>query len=167
MPMPKKDPMVKSCEACGGMMIQPRWKSGKLDGTFKNRRYCSLRCYGKAQTKAHVQKSSAHRRAQRQIQKVSCNRCGAQKALHCHHKDRNPQNNAPVNIEVLCHRCHEQEHIAAGDWGKGRRLPLKVCPICRKTFRPKKARTLLCGKKACRSQWGRRSAALRWASKTE
>jgi len=49
-----------------------------------------------------------------------CSRCGATKRLDIHHKDRDKKNQAPENREVLCHRCHMQEHAKAGETGWNR-----------------------------------------------
>ena len=163
MPMPKKEAQVKQCEVCGGLMIQPRWRNGKLDATFQKRRFCSVKCYGVSLTKTVVTRNAAHRRAQRAIPAIMCDQCGATKHLHRHHRNRNPQDNTAKNVRILCHRCHEKEHIQAGDWGKGRRLPAKICPCCQRQFQPRKATTLLCGRSECRAEWGRRSAARRWS----
>ena len=38
-----------------------------------------------------------------------CIKCGNPKAER-HHKDENPLNNAPDNVEALCRRCHTLEH---------------------------------------------------------
>ena len=43
----------------------------------------------------------------------ACHRCdhdGSESRLGIHHRDRNKHNQAPGNLEVLCHRCHMQEH---------------------------------------------------------
>ena len=42
-----------------------------------------------------------------------CHRCGhdgSESRLGIHHRDRNKHNQAPNNLEVLCHRCHMREH---------------------------------------------------------
>lgn len=42
-----------------------------------------------------------------------CNRCGLEapeKQLEIHHKDRNRKNNELINLEVLCAKCHKEEH---------------------------------------------------------
>lgn len=46
-----------------------------------------------------------------------CSRCGSTKRLDIHHKDRDKRNQAPDNREILCHRCHMQEHAKAGETG--------------------------------------------------
>ena len=41
-----------------------------------------------------------------------CERCGYSKyeILQVHHKDRNRQNNALTNLELICPNCHSEEH---------------------------------------------------------
>jgi 5-methylcytosine-specific restriction endonuclease McrA len=49
-----------------------------------------------------------------------CSRCGhdgSESRLDIHHIDRDKQNQAPENLEILCHRCHMREHAAAGETG--------------------------------------------------
>lgn len=53
-----------------------------------------------------------------------CQRCGWREEpaiLHVHHKDRNRQNHAKKNYEVLCPNCHFMEHYRAGDRGRALR----------------------------------------------
>ena len=61
-----------------------------------------------------------------------CNRCGYHDniaAITVHHKDRNRQNPAIENLEVLCANCHAIEHWAVQNLGhetaRGGRLPCK------------------------------------------
>ena len=49
-----------------------------------------------------------------------CERCqhdGSESRLGVHHKNRNKHDHRPKNIEILCHRCHMQEHAKAGETG--------------------------------------------------
>jgi 5-methylcytosine-specific restriction endonuclease McrA len=46
-----------------------------------------------------------------------CQRCRSTERLDIHHKDRDKQNQAPANLQVLCHRCHMQEHARAKETG--------------------------------------------------
>jgi len=41
-----------------------------------------------------------------------CERCGSTDRLQRHHKDENPNNNRPENIEFLCWDCHMRHHKA-------------------------------------------------------
>ena len=41
-----------------------------------------------------------------------CNRCGYDKFVVVHHKDRNHSNNDLSNLEILCPNCHALEHWA-------------------------------------------------------
>src|SRR3990167_2980963 len=45
-----------------------------------------------------------------------CSRCPWTKRLDIHHKDRDKRNQSPENLEVLCHRCHMQEHRHEIGW---------------------------------------------------
>ena len=49
-----------------------------------------------------------------------CQRCdhdGSRSRLGIHHIDRDKHNQKPSNLEVLCHRCHMQEHAEAKETG--------------------------------------------------
>lgn len=50
-----------------------------------------------------------HRKAAELYELTDCERCGKPGEAR-HHRDRNPENNAPENIEVLCLKCHRLEH---------------------------------------------------------
>lgn len=53
-----------------------------------------------------VKRISANARARRNyVSPHPCELCGSAKVEH-HHKDNNPWNNAPYNIQWLCRRCH-------------------------------------------------------------
>lgn len=42
----------------------------------------------------------------------NCSRCGSEKFICVHHIDRNRDNNNYENLEILCKRCHQEEHGA-------------------------------------------------------
>ena len=42
-----------------------------------------------------------------------CERCDQLGTLR-HHRDENPLNNEPENVEILCHRCHAKAHGLRG-----------------------------------------------------
>lgn len=113
---PKKEPARKPCERCSREMVQPRWANGKLDSLFAYRRFCSTTCAGYRITD---KPTSGRKRAQRATPMQKCNRCPQTIGLQRHHKDRNPMNNDPTNIEVLCQACHTDDHKTDGTWGHG------------------------------------------------
>ena len=48
-----------------------------------------------------------------------CERCqhdGSDSRLGCHHRNRDKHDQRLENLEVLCHRCHMQEHRAEIGW---------------------------------------------------
>lgn len=61
-------------------------------------------------------KKRASERGRKEAQKLyslegkNCNRCPATADLIRHHVDRNTDNNASGNIEILCRGCHSAEH---------------------------------------------------------
>src|ERR1700733_12628909 len=102
----------KNCLHCDALMLRPRWKNGKLDATFKGRKFCSLNCYGAfVESLGLAKHKSGRKNAQRRVKMNECNRCHATARLQRHHIDRNPKNNDLSNIEVLCQICHKQEHL--------------------------------------------------------
>lgn len=108
MPHQKVDP-EKNCEICGTALTRKRFASGRLEdrNVFLKRRHCSQAC---ANSRAVVQADS-HRWRARQIKpKDRCEDCGATEKLHIHHIDRNPANNEPSNLAVLCSSCHQKRH---------------------------------------------------------
>lgn len=102
---------------------------------------------------------AGRKEAQRRYPITSTDRCAAccgTETLQRHHKDRNPTNNAPENIEIVCVDCHAKEH---------RRVKPRPCVICRRVYQPERGRRgKLCPDPQCLKEMGRRSAALRWAS---
>lgn len=161
--MSKKTPMEKDCIQCGDRMIQPKWKNGNFDSRFHKRKFCGRACYRDWRLAQPPPTDDAgRRRAQKSFVSLHCSRCRATVALVRHHKNRNPMDNSPGNVEVLCHSCHNREH------GPERRtLKPKKCPVCKTTFRPRKARDKLCKNIDCRREYGRRSARRRWGTKAK
>lgn len=58
-----------------------------------------------------VGKSGGYIRAQKMYPAVECAKCGSTKRLQRHHVDRDPTNNTPANVEVLCESCHKALHV--------------------------------------------------------
>jgi hypothetical protein len=111
--------------------------------------------------------NSGHKAAQRMYKAERCSLCGGTTTLQRHHIDRNPTNNDPSNVQILCQHCHAEEHKVAMDWGRGM-VKQRTCAVCGAIFQPTRSRRgKLCGKPECLREMGRRSAELRWRQKTE
>lgn len=108
MSIPQKADPEKSCVVCGEPLTRKRFASGRLEdrGVFLRRTHCSQRC---ANTRSTVTKSAHHYRAQKHREET-CEECGTTSALHVHHKDRNPSNDAVENLATLCGSCHLKLH---------------------------------------------------------
>lgn len=85
--------------------------------------------------------SAKHRRAQRLVKLGLCERCGKQ-GEHRHHKDDDPGNNEPSNIQVLCCKCHfiidgrlERLHARNRELAKIFKPP-KPCCNCKRPYKP-------------------------------
>ena len=66
---------------------------------------------------------------------------------HVHHRDHNPLNNDPANLEVMSREDHERLH------GEERRVhpDEKTCEVCRRSFKPnpRKRKRQKCCSPAC------------------
>jgi len=60
---------------------------------------------------------SAARLARRIGHCERCNHDGSESRLRVHHKNRDKHDHRLENLEILCHRCHMQEHATAGETG--------------------------------------------------
>ena len=114
-----------------------------------------------------MEPNSGRKQAQRMYDAKACEMCGGIETLQRHHRNGKATDNGPANIAILCQPCHTKVHMLIGDWGHGR-VPVRECAVCGEMFQPsRRRRGKLCGQKECRSEWGRRSAASRWASRAE
>lgn len=62
--------------------------------------------------------NSDYRELAKRHKKLICERCSYDKyteILEVHHKDRNRQNNSIENLEIVCPRCHAEEHFLNKD----------------------------------------------------
>ncbi|MGR2681598.1 HNH endonuclease signature motif containing protein [Chromobacterium haemolyticum] len=110
--------------------------------------------------------NTGRKAAQRIFKATACERCGSTETLQRHHKDRNPANNSPENVEILCLKCHKADHMLDGTWGRGTVEPA-TCKVCSQEFLPKRTRrSSICGA-ACLAEWGRVNAAKRWNTSRE
>jgi 5-methylcytosine-specific restriction endonuclease McrA len=54
----------------------------------------------------------AHQRLRARLMQLHplCQRCGTDWSRHLHHRNRDPHDRRPSNVEMLCQRCHAAEH---------------------------------------------------------
>lgn len=109
MAIPQKPDPYRECEMCGKPLIRKRFASGRLEDrtAFLKRRHCSRTC---GNSRKEIQLDSHRWRARQITPKDSCEGCGTSERLHVHHHDRNPANNDPTNLAVLCASCHLTLH---------------------------------------------------------
>lgn len=86
-----------NCQACRKLLT-------------KNRKYCNRQCmavgYEGRIKRLNVKNS---RRQSGKVLKKNCELCG-NPAKHVHHRDENPINNTPSNLQSLCVSCHRLSH---------------------------------------------------------
>lgn len=102
----------RNCRGCGEPIER---KPKESPSSFKRRTCCDAACKhlmtGKLKTKAFVRdESTLHWRARKLKAPGPCEECGNPKARDVHHKDKNPRNNSPDNLERLCSICHAGRH---------------------------------------------------------
>ena len=52
---------------------------------------------------------------------MACELCGYELVTVVHHKDRNPLNNSPDNLQILCMNCHFLQHHQKGSDGSSKK----------------------------------------------
>lgn len=99
----RKARTTKTCKTCGNSL-------SRLLNVYR-RKYCSMECMAKAFTKKPETKEAGRYQAQHFFKTKQCERCGVERdELHRHHRDQDPTNNEPHNIQVLCRACHNAVH---------------------------------------------------------
>ena len=95
-------------------------------------------------------KTGIWKAAQRAISATACEDCGSTRRLERHHHDYSK----PLDVRVLCHRCHMREHARLN-------LPrrMKRCAICPREFLPNHSKNHKTCSRECLSEIGRRNAA--------
>jgi hypothetical protein len=114
---------VHFCKGCGKLLVPHVHPSGEIENSwaFARRQHCNSRCYGKALEASNPTPSipAGRKRAQKRFQGDKCAECDRVDVhLHRHHIDRNPNNNTPDNIRILCGSCHQKLHWREGDHAK-------------------------------------------------
>lgn len=115
------------CATCAKTFHRSPSKIGKSKSGFT---FCTRVCKEQAQTshsKLRIAEiipdhygngNSTYRKRAIDSFGAACMACGYDKhveIIHVHHKDRDRNNGSLDNLEVLCIRCHMENHLAAGD----------------------------------------------------
>ena len=109
---PAKPTPEKFCKTCGTLLERQRF-NGRLEdlSAFRKRVYCDQECMAEDyEGTIKVMNDKNSRRQSAKVRQECCELCG-QMAHHVHHRDENPQNNNPVNLQSLCASCHKREHL--------------------------------------------------------
>ena len=121
---------------CYGFSIRkekPCVVCGKLIMAKFNKKTCSRTCSNKHREgikyKLHRPKDKVNHLRTLKIRLLilrgdKCERCEYNKKeiLQVHHRDKNRQNNAISNLELICPNCHAEEHFLEKSWLKGYNL---------------------------------------------
>lgn len=130
MPYPRKADPAKTCRYCGQPLERKRINDRLEDrAVFLRRHFCDRACMAaNMEGKIKVLNEQNSRRQSAKTNTGICSRCGRLRSatrLYVHHRDRNPLNNAPDNLETLCGRCHRTDHAS----------PKQPCRCCNRPAR--------------------------------
>ena len=100
------------CKTCGSLLERQRFNGRLEDRTaFLKRVYCDRECMAADyEGTIKVMNDKNSRRQSAKVRKPCCEICG-RTAHHVHHRDENPQNNEPTNLQSLCASCHKKAHL--------------------------------------------------------
>lgn len=138
-----KSAPVKHCNHCQSVLHRKRFNKTLEDyGRFVKRKYCNRACMAAAM-EGVIKNPTPHngRRQAMKMVKDACEMCGRMKTttrLYVHHKDGNPLNNKPENLQTLCGSCHSRMHSPNYQATLGRK---RQCSHCSKPV----VRNDLCG----------------------
>lgn len=115
---------IRYCGYCQKPMERKRHSNGELQSwaEYNRQKYCNRECMKaafKAKPKHGVSWMTVHYHARNLLPNGFCEICGSEKNVDVHHKDSNPQNNNPDNLQRLCRSCHMKVH-----------RPQSTCSIC-------------------------------------
>lgn len=100
-----------TCTTCGTAISR---KTHLVSKSKTGQFFCSRNCKERAPTTA----PSSYRRKAFDVYGCKCQKCGYDAyptLVQVHHIDRNRENSDINNLQVLCIRCHMEDHFDAGD----------------------------------------------------
>ena len=109
---------LKTCPVCS-TTIDP-YGRGVNSKDYARRRFCSVACRAKGQSKDRPSDSRLEKKARRH-KKANCETCGTADSLQVHHVDHDKANNDPSNLMTLCVSCHTRWHWQHGKKERDRR----------------------------------------------
>jgi len=117
-----------NCKHCTKPLERKRF-NGRLEdlSAFNRRVYCNRACMANGMEGIKVMSDKNSRRQSAKVAALVCQSCGAATNLQVHHRDENPQNNAPSNLRTLCASCHRRCHSPNYTETGERRKPCEFC----------------------------------------
>lgn len=121
MPMPRRKMPQKFCEHCEAPLQRKRF-NGRLEdpSVYLRRRFCGRSCAHVGMRKSSPSLAALRKRSER-FRGNACETCGTELNLQVHHKNLDPADNKPENIQTLCASCHTRWH-----WQHGKLSPRSV-----------------------------------------
>ena len=125
MPNNRPSPPVKHCPFCGSLLVRQPLRNGCMESyaDLRKRTYCNKECMKSAfrvnYLKPPKSPDASRCHSRRMVSPGACERCGKPNAKDVHHRDHNPMNNSPENLERICRKCHMKAHNPRG-----------TCSIC-------------------------------------
>ena len=130
MPMPRATAPIKHCKACGER-LKLRTVNGRTEDTarLRQRTFCNRACMTEhMEGRTKVANDRNGRRQAAKAVKPRCEMCGRSPSrLHVHHRDDDPQNNHPSNLQTLCPSCHRRCHSPNFTETGEQRKPCRLC----------------------------------------
>lgn len=120
---------IKNCKQCGAPMPRKAY-GGRLEdrGRYARRQFCNQQCMAAWQEgRIKTPTPRAGRLQATKTMKPACEHCGSTTRRHVHHRDENPLNNAPSNLQTLCVACHRLAHSQHFNATTGQRMHCAHC----------------------------------------
>jgi len=103
------------------------WKGKKMSKEHKDKmsisgigKHCKEKCHfwqgGIWHNPYPTDWTKTLRRNIRERDRYTCQLCGREPAIYCHHKDYDKKNCSPDNLTTLCRKCHSKTNINRNYW---------------------------------------------------